>query len=126
MVKCRECGWGVARVVTGGGLRCDIGRKRAASDYWRKDGARKHKEGYVFIRQGGRWIREHRMVMEQHLGRPLEPHETVHHKNGQRDDNRLSNLELWSKSQPYGQRVEDKLAWAREILALYEGYETPS
>lgn len=64
---------------------------------------------------------EHRVVMQEHLGRQLFPFETVHHINGDRSDNRLSNLELWSSSQPSGQRVEDKLAWAREILALYEG-----
>lgn len=64
-------------------------------------------------------IAEHRLVMEQMIGRTLLPHENVHHLNGVRDDNRPENLELWSKSQPAGQRVADKVAWAKEILALY-------
>lgn len=59
------------------------------------------------------------LVRKCGLGRQLEPHETVHHKNGMRSDNRLVNLELWSSSQPSGQRVEDKLTWALEIIALY-------
>jgi hypothetical protein len=79
----------------------------------------KHDPLYSMAVRKKRYVFEHRLVMARHIGRPLLPEESVHHINGVRDDNRLENLELWSSSHPSGQRVADKVKWAREILALY-------
>jgi HNH endonuclease len=76
-------------------------------------------QGYVVLKKQGTTILEHRQVMETVLGRELYPNENVHHKNGVKTDNDPGNLEVWVVSQPTGQRVEDVVAHAEEMLRRY-------
>lgn len=97
---------------------CTAANRRAKPDERYVD-----EKGYVWVTASdGRRMLEHRLVMEQHLGRPLLSTETVHHKTGGfagRSNNDLSNLELWTGSHPAGHRVEDVVAYCREMLGVY-------
>jgi hypothetical protein len=76
------------------------------------------REGYRRIHIGnGRRVLEHVHVMEEVLGRRLQPGENVHHKNGIKSDNDPGNLELWLVMQPTGQRVEDLMRYIAEYHA---------
>lgn len=72
------------------------------------------KHGYRHVRINGRTMLEHRLIMQELIGRPLAGHESVHHKNGKRSDNRPENLELWASSHRSGQRVQDLIAFVVE------------
>jgi len=131
--KC-SCDCGQETIVSGGCLRrgdtksCGCYNQEVrqaawprgeASQKW-KGGRSIRKDGYVTVYTGEKTHNyEHIVVMERKLGRKLSEHETVHHKNGIRDDNREDNLELWTSSHPAGQRIEDKVEWATNLLRLY-------
>jgi hypothetical protein len=78
---------------------------RKSEGYTTTDGYRMSPE-----RRNGRPILEHRLIMEQIIGRPLLSFEEPHHKNLIRDDNRPENLELWV-NQPSGARVDDLIEY---------------
>jgi hypothetical protein len=53
------------------------------------------------------------------LGRPLTADESVYHRDGDRLNNAPENLELWTRWQPSGQRLEDRIAAAKMLLMQY-------
>jgi len=55
--------------------------------------------GYKILFINGHSIPEHRLIMEKHLKRKLKKSELVHHINGNRLDNNIKNLQLFTKGE---------------------------
>lgn len=114
------------------GQTCKVeGQMKAAHERFKGGDYGRHvkRNGYVWISvpalaNGGvkREMLEHRHVMEQQLGRKLLPEETVHHKDGNRQNNTPENLELFTSRHGPGHRVTDRVANAIETLRLYPDF----
>lgn len=57
---------------------------------------------YISMRKRDGYVFEHRLVVAEALGRPLTPNETVHHKDGNRQNNHIDNLQLMHKGHERG------------------------
>jgi len=85
-----------------------LAKKGKRSSHW-KGGKHQDKWGYIHIwmpdhpnAKGSGYIHEHRFIMSEYLGRPLIKFESVHHKNGIKNDNRIENLELMQNRVHHG------------------------
>jgi len=111
-IRCKDCNqYTPAKKYNTGrycSQKCFHNHKRQENHSNWKGGRSVSRLGYARINApDGRRMHEHRWVVEQAIGRRLLPNENVHHKNGDRSDNRIENLELWVKTQPAGIRVND-------------------
>ena len=96
------------------------GRFGIDASHWR-GGRRISPAGYVFIMKPDHpyasktgYVQEHRLVMEEYLGRILEPDEVVHHRDGNKQNNTIENLEVLLN----GQHISDHFKASHDVVGL--------
>lgn len=98
------------------GIPLNLDIKGSKNPNW-KGGRRKDKDGYILIHapfhpycDSDGYVREHRLVMEKYFKKFLLPQEVVHHKNNNKEDNRIENLELFKKEEHDRQSAFERMA----------------
>lgn len=83
-------------------------KKMKKKGYFFENGYKRVLIPYSERTDSNKYIMEHRLIMENHLGRKLKDDEIVHHKNKNRMDNRISNLEVMTYSEHSRHHVPKK------------------
>ena len=117
--KCANCG---SDFYTTRNIFCC---QNCAREYRKKN--YKHKtyieNGYVVEYKAGynkkSSIKQHRRIMEEFLGRRLEPNEVVHHKNGNKTDNRIENLEVIDRGKHSAYHRKKEKAEGKQLFGGY-------
>ena len=135
--NCLTCGKEFRRplsaMINGKGKYCSIKCKGMGwitslehNPRW-KGGKSIHWSGYILVKVPNHpqatyngYVREHRLVMEKHLGRYLLPTEDIHHLNGIKTDNRIENLELTTDRSEH-LRIEHKNGLYKKHLQKLNG-----
>lgn len=91
-----------------------------------KGGKMIDRNGYVLIKNRQHpyanncgYVREHRIIMEQHIGRYLQPNEVIHHKNHVKDDNRIENLMLLNNASEHNKECRTGRKYPRKNIVWF-------
>ena len=83
--------------------------KKRCTRRWVENGiTRKEQDGYIFVRIGNLWTGEHRLIVEDRIGRVLNCHEVIHHIDEIRNNNLIDNLMIFPNQKAH-QRFHLKL-----------------
>lgn len=94
------------------------------SEHFRWAGGRRIQDGYVKVRIDGKEYREHRLIMETHLGRKLAEDELVHHQNRDKADNAVENLAVLSRREHFFEHKEEMFSAPRVVVRGEQHYRS--